>query len=61
MFDFPNVYEKVSGEFLFMALEKMGMTRYFIGKLTLLFQNDEMTICPNDNLTKAFQIERGVR
>jgi len=59
--DFAKAYDKVSWEFLFMTLEKMGMARNFHWYGEIITPNAKVLICLNHNITKALEIERGIR
>jgi hypothetical protein len=43
-FDFAKTYEKIDWEFVFMALEDMGMVNNFLEMVKLLFKGVELVI-----------------
>jgi hypothetical protein len=50
-FDFANAYDKVSWDFLFMAMKKFGMAIQFIGMTIILFHDVKFFIYFNGNMT----------
>jgi len=59
--DFAKAYDKISSDFLFMGLEKMGMVVEFRNMVKVLFQDTKMTVCINGSITSSFKVKRGVR
>lgn len=58
---FAKAYDKVGWDFMFLALEKLGMALEFIDLARLLFKNAEAAVCLNGSITGSFRIKRGVR
>ncbi len=59
--NFIKAYDKVNCEFLFLALEMMGMDCKFINMVQMLFNNAETYICLDEIITKPFKIEHGIK
>jgi len=59
--DFIKTYDKVNCEFLFLALEMVGMDCKFINMVPVLFNNVETYICLNEIITKPFRIEEEIK
>jgi hypothetical protein len=49
--DFANAYDKVSWDFLFMAMENLGMAIQFIGMTIILFHDVKFFTYFNGNMT----------
>jgi hypothetical protein len=54
--DFANAYDKVSWDFLFMAMENLGMAIQFIGMTIILFHDVKIFIYLNGNMTSPLTI-----
>ncbi len=59
--DFAKAYDKVSWDFLFLAMKRLGMDDAFISTIKLFFQDAESSIYLNGNMTRCFLIRKGVR
>jgi hypothetical protein len=59
--DFAKAYDKVSWDFLFLAMKRLGMDDEFIDTIKLLFQDAKSSSYLNGNMTHCFQIRKGVR
>jgi hypothetical protein len=55
--DFGKAYDKVIWEFLFLALEKMGMDCKFTNMGQVLFNNAKTYVCLNGNIIKPFNLD----
>ena len=58
--DFCKAYDTVLSDFLFAAIEQMGMPGQFIQMVHLLFQDVELAIVINGKLSTTFLVQRGV-
>ena len=59
--DFEKAFDSVSHQFLFEALEIMGLPAEFIGWLKILYSNCKATVMINGNLSEEFRLQSGVK
>jgi hypothetical protein len=59
--DFARMYDKISLEFVFLTLKKMGMAREFVGMVKMLIQNAGTYICLKKGITNVCKIKKGVK
>lgn len=59
--DFEKAFDRVSHQYLFQVLQKMGFPRRFIAWVGLLYRGITSKFLVNGNLTKAVNINCGVR
>jgi hypothetical protein len=55
------MYDKISLEFVFLTLKKMGMAREFVGMVKMLIQNAGTYICLKKGITNVCKIKKGVK
>jgi hypothetical protein len=48
--DFSKAYNKVSWQFLFLTMKKLGIVKEFVEMVKLLFQDAKTFICFNGNI-----------
>jgi len=54
---FLKLYDKVSWDFLFLAMRMLGFAKGFLDIVKLLFQDAKLSIYCNHNMTPPFQIK----
>jgi hypothetical protein len=54
---FLKLYDKVSWDFLFLAMRMLGFAKEFLDTVKLLFQDAKSSIYCNSNMTPPFQIK----
>ena len=59
--DWCKAFDRVSMDFLYRILDKMGFSDRFISYIKLLYKNAKSRCIINGNIGKSFNIERGVR
>ncbi|KAL6476343.1 hypothetical protein MHYP_G00148420 [Metynnis hypsauchen] len=59
--DFEKAFDRLSHQFLFKVLQKMGFPGRFLGWVGLLYKDINSKILVNGHLTKAIEVRSGVR
>ncbi len=60
-FDFAKAYDKVNRGFLFDIMERVWITKEFIGMVRVLFQEVDVIVCLNGSAIATFKIQCWVR